>query len=89
MLSPTIIQGSANGFTVNRCRFHFIRDLCVFFPRAVRYTEAGAPLEIDWGLFYAVITDFYLPPGIERERKNAYNCTGNHPDSNLTEWGNR
>lgn len=30
----------------------------IIFPHAVRFLQS----EIDWGLFYAVITDFYLPP---------------------------
>lgn len=40
-----------------------------YFP-AAPFDFRGGTAEIDWGLFYAVITDFYLPPDTVKSKIN-------------------
>lgn len=66
--------------------FHFIRNLCVLFSPRWAHTHArhsfscirfqSRTAEIDWGLFYAVITDFYLPLDTVNGKRKKY--TRNH-----------
>jgi hypothetical protein len=42
----------------------------IIFPHAVRFQIRTT--EIDWGLFYAVITDFYLPPDTVKKKIGLY-----------------